>query len=135
MVDRMNIGIDFAGVANTYPKLFKEFTFSLHNQGHKIYFISGLEKEEKDSNIREKFLRENEIYYDKFYAVWQPNGDQKKADLCKSLKIDIMIDDSIFWSNVMHNTNPKMLMLMVFGQDHEKLFKSMIFKIIRKLIY
>ena len=61
----------------------------LKNQGHEFVVITargGLVKEMKDDAIR--LLKENNINFDKYY--WNVKD---KLEVCKSEKVDIMIDD------------------------------------------
>ena len=67
----------------------------LHNEGHEIYLITGrwpaCQQNEKGAHVREeteKWLKKNNIYFDKIVYTGFP-----KVDYIKKENIDVMIED------------------------------------------
>ncbi|MBE5821010.1 MAG: hypothetical protein E7311_00285 [Clostridiales bacterium] len=74
------------------PKILaKDVINKLKDEGHNIYFITARNDNLiKDSlDITKKWLDKNEIKYDEVYA-----NTGEKEEVCKKLKIDLIIDNS-----------------------------------------
>jgi hypothetical protein len=108
----MNIGLDYHGVIDAYPKFFSEFSKILKKNGHDLIIITGSSLK---SNLRQE-LAALDITYSNIFSLtdfhisegtliekidengnpWfnSLNWNKTKADYCKKEKIDIHIDDT-----------------------------------------
>lgn len=74
----------------------KKYIDKLHEDGHSIYIISGRDNGDyKDPyNLTEKWLKENNIYYDELILV-DFYSNHGKLNKCLEYNVDILLDDSI----------------------------------------
>lgn len=70
----------------------KEIIDKLHQEGHKIIFITARTKSffKDPYAMTEEYLKRNNIYYDELIV-----GQSQKIKICKDKKIDIFFDDAV----------------------------------------
>ena len=106
----MKIGIDFHGVIDKYPDLFRMITNGFNINNVEVHIITGSRKKDV-----EQFLQHHDIYYTHFYSITDeflknklpyeidkkghPSFQESlwnsaKAMYCACNEIDLMIDDS-----------------------------------------
>lgn len=88
-IEKIAINLDMVDNASYYIKKLKE-------DGNEIYIISGRDNGEYSDpyNMTINWLKKYDIVYDKL-VLTDAYKHQEKADICKGLGIDVMIDDSI----------------------------------------
>lgn len=90
----MKIAIDIGGVISKYPKQFRNFVEGCTGSSIDIYIISDMHDTEKIYDM----LVKNDILVDRekiFSADYNRYGEGCKAELCRELGIDILIDDFV----------------------------------------
>ena len=103
---------------NTYmfPKVFvKEVLAKLKEKGFKVYLITSRDNIYWNGNAKkyaQKWLRKYKIKYDKVFA-----NIKNKAELCKSLNIEIMVDDNPEFVKQLNENNIK---TAIIKQGHNK---------------
>ena len=117
----LRVGIDIHGVIDKRPKFFARFTKRLHEQGHRVFIITG--GQGKPKLIKQ--LLDWDIKFDYFFSITDHHVDmgtemyfkdpdnpfmdeevwnRTKGDYCKENKIDIMIDDTKDYQPFMTDT-------------------------------
>lgn len=88
-IERIAINLEMVDKASDYIKKLKE-------DGNEIYIISGRDNGEYSDpyNMTINWLKKYDIVYDKLILT-DAYKHQEKADICKEIGIDVMIDDSI----------------------------------------
>lgn len=109
----MKFGIDVHGVITDDPTFFRRLTRRLHDEGHEVHIITGVELGSRlDEELRRHGISYTQLFsitsYHKqigTYIVYKdgdptqpliapPKWDRTKADYCAREGIDLMIDDS-----------------------------------------
>lgn len=109
----MKFGIDVHGVITDDPALFQRLTRHLHDAGHEVHVITGVELGSRlDDELRRHGISYTHLFsitsYHKQIGTYitykdddptqpliaPPKWDRTKADYCARKGIDIMIDDS-----------------------------------------
>lgn len=112
----MKIGLDIHGVIDAAPEFFSELTSALINAENEIHILTGATL--KDGKV-EKLLYDLNISYSYLFSIVDYNADngilieyidgqpwmddvlwdKAKGDYCTEFGIDIMIDDTLRYSN------------------------------------
>ena len=128
MNNSLKVGIDFHGVIDTFPEMFKQLAYALVKDGAEVHVVTGQQKDEAIENT----LLQAGIRYTHYFSIvdhliergvpveWvdgQPYAnkdlwDSAKAEYCKAQGIDFMIDDSPVYREAFHNINTTYLHLV-----------------------
>ena len=105
----MNIGIDFYGTAETSVPRFRRFIRDAIGNGHQVFIISAIAERNTqrllDSTRRLGCTEVLPVYVDRY-----SEHPQKKLEVCKSMSIDIMIDDRIDTCRLLNNNGIKVIL-------------------------
>lgn len=89
----MKIAFDIGGVISKYPEKMRELIIALICGGIDVHIITDMPKTASDRLMIENGFH-RVIGLDKVHnANWALHQDQCKAELCKELGIDILVDD------------------------------------------
>jgi hypothetical protein len=90
----LKIGIDIGGVLSKYPDTFRTLMLELKKTDIEVFVISDMHDPSKMNGM----LQMNNIPIDPDHVIsadYAEHGEMCKAEVCKKLGIDIMIDDFI----------------------------------------
>jgi hypothetical protein len=117
----MKLGLDFHGVVDKYPQALSDLTRALVWGGNEVHIITG----QKDGAVLRKRLAELNIHYTHIFSITsfhEENGtaveydergepwmdmntwNRTKGSYCKSMNIDIHLDDSPVYGEFFENT-------------------------------
>jgi hypothetical protein len=139
----IKLGLDVHGVIDTDPEFFSALSKMIKAQGHEVYVITGREicdelidemaaykilyndllsitTYQKDLGTPVSYLNDKKSQPIMSSSVWNPS----KAELCASVGIHIMIDDSIIYEPFFRNIKTQYI---IYTSEVKELLKLMLY--------